>query len=225
MIKVGRHLKKMLPTLRRLLVSRIRIIEPLLVINDMIADDSRVLDLGCGDGETTPLRLRERKHASIHIGLDSHLGSLKTANGTSTFDGVILADACALPFKTSSFDSVVAVDVIEHVDKQAGWALLREAERVAVSKVVILTPNGFVPQEPYDDNPFQRHNSGWETKDFTSHGYRVWGMNGFKELMGERARPRVRPFILGLALVYITELVVWSRAEKAFHILAVRENS
>ena len=34
-------------------------------------------------------------------------------------------------------------------------------EKVARKKVIVFTPNGFVPQRPYDGNPFQEHLSGW----------------------------------------------------------------
>jgi len=80
----------------------------------------------------------------------------------------------ALPDK--SVDSVFALDVIEHLEKEDGLELLREARRVARRQVMIFTPLGYMAQD-YDtpekkdrwgmDGGFwQTHRSGWEPRDF-----------------------------------------------------------
>ena len=75
-----------------------------------------------------------------------------------------------------SVDSVFALDVIEHLEKDDGLELLREARRVARRQVMIFTPLGYMPQD-YDEADksdrwgmqggyWQTHRSGWEPEDF-----------------------------------------------------------
>jgi glycosyltransferase involved in cell wall biosynthesis len=74
-----------------------------------------------------------------------------------------------------SIDTVLALDVIEHVEKEEGLRLLHEAKRVARHQVVVFTPLGFYPQA-YEPDGFDRwhmhggrwqtHRSGWEPQEF-----------------------------------------------------------
>lgn len=75
-----------------------------------------------------------------------------------------------------SVDTVFALDFIEHLEKEDGLRMLREAERVARRQIVVYTPHGFFPQT-YDDPEkpdrwgmdggyWQTHRSGWEMEDF-----------------------------------------------------------
>lgn len=80
----------------------------------------------------------------------------------------------ALP--DDSIDSVFALDVIEHLEREDGFELLRQARRVARRQVTIFTPLGYMPQD-YDEATkkdrwgmqggfWQTHRSGWEPADF-----------------------------------------------------------
>ena len=75
-----------------------------------------------------------------------------------------------------SVDSVFALDVIEHLEKDDGLELLRQARRVARCQVMVFTPLGYMPQD-YDEagkkdrwgmegGYWQTHRSGWEPDDF-----------------------------------------------------------
>ena len=75
-----------------------------------------------------------------------------------------------------SVDSVFALDVIEHLEKEDGLELLRQARRVARRQVMIFTPLGYMPQT-YDEagkkdrwgmegGYWQTHRSGWNPEDF-----------------------------------------------------------
>lgn len=71
-------------------------------------------------------------------------------------------------------DTVVSVDVIEHLEKAAGCAMVDELMRLATRQVVIFTPLGFMPQHGgYERDPWglqgqkwQEHRSGWTPADF-----------------------------------------------------------
>jgi hypothetical protein len=74
-----------------------------------------------------------------------------------------------------SVDSVYALDFIEHLEKEDGLRMLREAERVARVQIVVYTPDGFFPQSHAPDGRdrwgmdggfWQTHRSGWGTEDF-----------------------------------------------------------
>jgi len=68
-------------------------------------------------------------------------------------------------FKENSFDCVLASDVIEHFSKEEGYKLIEMMEKIARRKVIIYTPNGFLKQGEYDNNPWQVHKSGWNVKE------------------------------------------------------------
>jgi hypothetical protein len=82
-----------------------------------------------------------------------------------------------LPFSTREFDVATAVEVIEHLEKEKGIALLNELERVA-RRVVVTTPNRFFAQAAYDGNDWQQHRSAWCAAELASRGYHVIGGGG-----------------------------------------------
>jgi hypothetical protein len=92
----------------------------------------------------------------------------------STYPGKVVVNSFATPYLSSmldrSIDTIFLLDVIEHIEKEEGRALLRNACRVARVQVVLFTPLGFMPHEVHDTPPewgdvqhgtTQRHLSGW----------------------------------------------------------------
>jgi hypothetical protein len=77
-------------------------------------------------------------------------------------------------------ESVVAMDVLEHMERAEGEAFLAEAKAKA-EQVVIFTPLGFVEQSGGSDRDawgmegqaWQRHRSGWEPKDFPGWNFAI----------------------------------------------------
>jgi hypothetical protein len=141
----------------------------------LVRDAEVVLDLGSG---IQPQRFVPRP--MLHICVDAHRPYLervrREAGGdpryvflNATWDQVLPM----LPDK--SVDSVFALDFIEHLEKEDGFRMLAEAQRVARGQVVVYTPNGFFPQqhEPgapdrwgLDGGAWQTHRSGWSVEDF-----------------------------------------------------------
>lgn len=79
----------------------------------------KILDVGCGYGEyLSPLRQK----GFIAFGIDIDKGALKSQ------DNVICADVRKIPIKSSIFDIVVCVDVLEHVNNDD--ETLKEIKRI-----------------------------------------------------------------------------------------------
>lgn len=103
---------------------------------DLIPRDSKVLDVGCGDGLFAFHLAQQRPDievlgVDILVREDSHIP-------VSEFDGE------RLPYGSSSFDTVTFIDVLHHTSDP--MVLLREAVRVAREAIVIKdhTLNGWL---------------------------------------------------------------------------------
>lgn len=74
-------------------------------------------------------------------------------------------------------DTVISLDVIEHLEKEEWAKLLKQTILLARKQVIIFTPYGFLPQEVpvgmkdawgLDGSEWQKHKSGWTEEDFWS---------------------------------------------------------
>ena len=150
---------------------------------------SSCLDIGCGEG--SPLRLIGLDYLA---GLDGHAPSLEEAKRNRTHDEFHCADVRTIGalFPPGRFDACVALDLIEHLTKDDGLRLLEDMEMIASRRVIIFTPNGFIPQQSRDGD-LQEHLSGWEAGEMRSLGYEVIGLHGPKILRGEYHKPRHLP--------------------------------
>ncbi len=103
-----------------------------------------VLEVGCGTGIYT---YEMTKHFNNIIGLDISRGMLieakkKIINSTSYNVILVQGDAENIPFKDSSFDRVVSINMLEHLDNVSKSA--KEMKRVVKNdgKLLISIPNG-----------------------------------------------------------------------------------
>ena len=80
-------------------------------------------------------------------------------------------------FPDKSIDTIIALDVIEHMSKDDGHLLIQEALRIARLQVFIATPYGEYPQAyspgekdrwDMDGGYWQSHRSSWTPEDFDS---------------------------------------------------------
>ena len=77
-----------------------------------------------------------------------------------------------LQFKDKEFDVGIAQHSIEHCEKETGYRLLDNMERMC-KRVIISTPNGYTESGPLDGNDANHHRSGWRPIDFTKRGYQT----------------------------------------------------
>jgi SAM-dependent methyltransferase len=103
-----------------------------------VRPELRVLDLGCGTG--LMLRRLERRGCRV-VGVDMRPEGLRQLRHTSPGSPTVQADATRLPFAGDSFDALLLLDIVEHVDDRA---LLAEVRRVLrPGGVAVLTVPAF----------------------------------------------------------------------------------
>lgn len=96
-------------------------------LSELLPENAKVLDVGCGDGLIDKLIMEYRPDVSIS-GVDVLIRP-QTHIPVKQFDGV------SLPFADLSFDAVVFVDVLHHTKDPT--ILLKEAARLARQAVVL----------------------------------------------------------------------------------------
>ncbi len=125
-----------------------------------------VLDVGCGRG---PFKIFSEYEST---GVDVYPDALIRAQANGYYHKLMKCDARELPFKDKSFDVVTCMQLIEHISKDEGKALIAKLERIARKKVVIMTPWGFY-RIADKENPYMSHLCGWLPEEFAQTGYRV----------------------------------------------------
>lgn len=117
-------------------------------VYDNIRSGSSVLDLGCGAGMLALLKRKEVLLVGVDLSTECALAAQR--NG---YDVTFSAQLTQLPFKNATFDYVVSLDVLGHIDFQDKDKVLAEIKRV-------LRPDGVTMhgiesidrqvQKPYD---------------------------------------------------------------------------
>ncbi len=132
-----------------------------------------VLDVGCG------LALKSQYIAAdIRVGLDLWRPYLERIDAVVPYV-TIQADAMQIDalFLPRSFDLVLLLDIVEHLDKPEALALIAKAEAIARRAVVIETPRGFLAQDRdilgLGGDALQTHRCGFEPHEFAERGYDV----------------------------------------------------
>jgi SAM-dependent methyltransferase len=158
---------------------------PLNILNhDLDKGVHSILDLGCGKGD--PMLFINRKKRFSTVGADIFLDYLREARAKGGHDNYVKCDIRRLPFKAHSFDTVLCLRVIEHLEKQEGIELLAEMERIACREVALIAPAGSFKQSPFDNNSYQEHRYIWDPEEFRGLGYEV-RLNGIRGFKGDTA--------------------------------------
>jgi hypothetical protein len=134
---------------------------------------STVLDVACG------LSLKSQYiDADVRVGVDIYRPYLERIEASVPF-AKVLYDVRKLDevFVERSFDLVIMLDIIEHLEKDESLALMKTAEKIAKVAVIVETPDGFIPQNidiwGHGGDEWQTHRCGWEKAELEGMGYQV----------------------------------------------------
>lgn len=98
---------------------------------------NNILDIGCGLGWGTNF-LSSKSEGNV-IGVDIDLSTIRKAKKKYENIDFILCNASNLPFKDESFEIIVSIENIEHIENQVDY--IKEIYRIATSSLIITTPN------------------------------------------------------------------------------------
>lgn len=127
-------------------------------------EGTEILDLGCGDGlygclmqtcwwqtisgsrepDFVEFVNPKRANPDFIVGVDIDEEMLQKSRTYRVYDELVLSYANKLPFKDSSFDTILCIEVLEHLDKKTQMECLDEMERCARLRIIISTPKGGV---------------------------------------------------------------------------------
>lgn len=191
-------------------------------LKEELKGSKTILDLGCG--RNSPIKYCTGTYS---VGVDLFEHYLVESKKKRIHNDYVLADVRNVQFVPKSFDTVVCLDVLEHLTKEEGYELIKKIKLVAKKKIVIFTPNGFLTQTDYDENPLQAHKSGWRAHEFRGLGFEVKGIGGLKFFRGERGKLKFESKIeiLNKGLMLLSNLsqkIVYHFPRWAFQLLAVK---
>jgi SAM-dependent methyltransferase len=157
-----------------------------------LPEQGRLLDLGCGSGQTMSWLLTRYPDWQT-VGIDLSLDAAKAAQSLRPGE-VALASALALPFRDQSLDLIVTLDVLQHLPLDGG-------DRRAMGEIRrVLKPGGFVlirtnsqsfPKA--DDDPvhlFHRYRASELRAKLQAAGFIVRRMGRLNALLGLAEIPR-----------------------------------
>ena len=127
-------------------------------LRKFIQPEDRVLDLGCGNKAY------------------SHIGDTVTVDAWPDVNPDILLDLEVeqLPFSANDFDHILLIDVIEHLDKEAGKRLIEDCKYITSKSIFLFTPLFWDDNSEHTSdktcwaygNIYNLHKSLWEIDDF-----------------------------------------------------------
>ena len=189
------------------------------VLQRMLKGCNRILELGCG-GNSLLVRTGITKKADV-VGVDIFKPYVDSHLARKTYSSCICADVTEVNFKDGEFDAVVCMDVLEHIPKGKviNSGLLYKMQRWA-NKIIITTPNGYVDNDIFENNPFQIHFSGWSVEELRAYGYKVRGLSGWKQLRTKGAQLKYStPFLFWAGLSFISMGITYFIPRLSWHLL------
>ncbi len=194
-----------------------------------LKDCETVLDLGCG--YSSPL---EYCHGiKYSVGVEPFKPYILKSKKKKIHSKYINKKIEELDFKNKSFDAVIMIEVLEHLPKKSGEKILKKIEKWAKKKVIISSPNGFIAQKALDNNPLQKHLSGWDCTAMKSKGYKSKGLAGLKflrqevptNIMGDdlTVSMRFKPRLFWFIVATFSQIFIYYMPSLAFELFSVKK--
>lgn len=191
-------------------------------LNNIIFPECQtLLDVGCGNNSVVQFFNRKLKKS---VGVDLFEKSIEQAKAKGIHNTYIKSDVLDIDkaFGFKSFDCVLSIDVIEHLEKDEAKSLINKIENIAKKCVVLQTTNGYLPQGAEGGNLYQIHKCGFTSDELKKLGYKVLGMDGPKKLRGKCAEITWKPKIIFSILVNILDPLYRFLPNKSFNLLAYK---
>jgi len=201
-----------------------------ILIKQFDKNSQSVLDLGCGQGQ--PMLIikdaQSKKKLDIKsVGVDEFLPNIKFCKSHKIYDMCIHSDIRKVRFKPKSFDTVLLLDVLEHLERQDGTKILEKIETIGRKQIIVFTPVGFQPQAKslVNKNPLEAHKSGWSPDEMRKRGYKVRGVNGIRYLRKESALIRFSGMMgyIVLFLSLLSQPFVYFLPNFAYQMICVKQ--
>lgn len=193
-----------------------------------LQDCESVLDLGCGPSSP----LQHCKNIKYSVGVEVFEPYIEEAKKKQIHNKYLNKKINELVLKERSFDAVILIEVLEHLPREDGEQILRKAENWARKKVIVSTPNGFIHQIELDNNPSQKHLSGWNCKIMKKLGFEINGLAGLKCLRKESENDtmgndmlspiKFKPKFFWFIVLSISQIFVYHFPNVAFELFCVK---
>jgi len=180
-----------------------------------------LLDVGCGSSSPIKHFSKNLHCEGVEI-FEPDLKKSQEAKIHNKYHQISVLDI-GEKFKENSFDCVLASDLIEHLTKEEGNKLIKMMEKIAKKRVIIFTPNGFLPQGEFNKNPWQVHKTGWTVEEMQKKGYKIIGINGIKSLRKEFTTIKYKPRFFWTIISDLTQIWTRNHPKHAFQILCIKD--
>lgn len=142
-----------------------------------------ILDIGCGQGFPMQM-IKNRMKVRRSVGVDLFKPYIEIGKKLKIHNKYVVSDVRKIKFGDKSFDVVLALQILEHMNKKDAWKVVERIEKIAKKQVIIATPIGKMYHPVVDNNQLQLHKSGFYPEEFEKRGYKIIKF-GRKEILGE----------------------------------------
>ncbi len=145
-------------------------------------------------------QVKKSHSCRLTVGVDLFEPYLEICKKQMIHDELVHADIRRLPFKSKSFDIVLLMQVLEHLEKADGEKLIEAMEDIARMQVIISTPVGSFKWGKHENNPYNEHKSAWSPDEMRRRGYAV---------TGQALRHGVEPFAHLPTILFQLSSAIW----------------